>query len=235
VSNLITNACKFMTRGGRIYLTVREEENERVISVRDEGIGIGAAQLPPCLRPVHAGGHFARAHDQRLGIGLTLVKSLVELHGGTVQARSDGPGHGSEFVLRLPGLREAAQAQTGDGHPVAAKGQGHRVLVVDDNRDSAESLAMMLQLSGYEVHKAHDGLEPSRSRQAPPRRDPARHRLPSLNGYDVCRRMREQDESSEAFILALTGWGQEEDKAPLHGGWFDGHLVKPVNLAGSST
>ena len=135
-------------------------------------------------------------------------------------------------MLRLPGLREAAQAQTGDGHPVAAKGQGHRVLVVDDNRDSAESLAMMLQLSGYEVHKAHDGLEAievaARLRPDVILLDIG---LPSLNGYDVCRRMREQDESSDAFILALTGWGQEEDKRRSTAAGFDGHLVKPVNLA----
>jgi PAS domain S-box-containing protein len=232
VSNLITNACKFMNRGGRIYLTVREEENDAVISVRDEGIGIGAAQLPRVFDLFMQADTSLERTTSGLGIGLTLVKSLVELHGGTVQARSDGPGHGSEFVLRLPGLREAAQAQAGDGHPVAAKGQGHRVLVVDDNRDSAESLAMMLQLSGYEVHKAHDGLEAievaARLRPDVILLDIG---LPSLNGYDVCRRMREQDESSEAFILALTGWGQEEDKRRSTAAGFDGHLVKPVNLA----
>ena len=231
ISNLLTNACKFMDKEGSIRLVVREEGSEAVISVRDEGIGISAAQLPHIFDLFVQGDISLERTTSGLGIGLTLVKSLVELHGGRVEARSDGPGRGSEFVFRLPGLLESGLAHAVASPDAAGEGRGQRVLVVDDNRDSAESLAMMLELSGFTVHKAHDGLDAvnvaARLRPDVILLDIG---LPSLNGYDVCRRIRQQPEAGEALIVALTGWGQEEDKRRSREAGFDSHLVKPVNL-----
>jgi PAS domain S-box-containing protein len=231
ISNLLTNASKFMDKGGRIRLTVREENGEAVVSVRDEGIGISSAHLPHIFDLFVQGDTSLERTTSGLGIGLTLVKSLVELHGGRVEARSDGPGRGSEFLLRFPGLLESGPAHAAPSPDAASEGRGQRVLVVDDNRDSAESLAMMLELSGYSVHKVHDGLEAvavaARLRPDVILLDIG---LPSLNGYDVCRRIREQPESGAPLIVALTGWGQEEDKRRSSEAGFDNHLVKPVNL-----
>jgi PAS domain S-box-containing protein len=234
VSNLLTNACKFMDRGGRIHLTLAEEGSEAVISVRDEGIGIAGAQLPHIFDLFMQADTSLERTTSGLGIGLTLVKSLVELHGGSVQARSEGAGQGSEFILRLPGLLERAPAAHREsGRPEPGVGGGQRVLVVDDNRDSAESLAMMLRLSGYDVHKAYDGLAAVEvAAQLRPDVILLDIGLPSLNGYDVCRRIRQQAGSSAALIVALTGWGQDGDKRRSAEAGFDGHMVKPVNLGG---
>jgi PAS domain S-box-containing protein len=231
VSNLLTNACKFMRRGGRIGIAVHEEEGAALITVRDEGIGISSTHLPRIFDLFVQGDTSLERTTSGLGIGLTLVKSLVELHGGTVEARSEGPGSGSEFVIRLPGLLEGGGELAGTGGEAHAEGRGQRVLVVDDNRDSAESLAMMLELSGFEVHKAHDGLQAvdvaARLRPDVILLDIG---LPSLNGYDACRRIRMQPESSDILIVALTGWGQAEDRQRSAEAGFDCHLVKPVNL-----
>ncbi|HKP29958.1 MAG TPA: ATP-binding protein [Gemmatimonadales bacterium] len=232
VSNLLTNACKFMDRGGRIHLTVRDEGSEAVISVRDEGIGIRPSQLPLIFDLFMQADTSLERTTSGLGIGLTLVKSLVELHGGSVEARSDGAGQGSEFTIRLPGLLERGPAPLREltgAH--AGEGRGQRILVVDDNRDSAESLAMMLRLSGYDVHKVYDGLVAVEvAAKLRPDVILLDIGLPSLNGYDVCRQIRQQAGPGEALIVALTGWGQDGDKRRSAEAGFDDHLVKPVNL-----
>ena len=233
VANLLTNACKFMDRGGRIRLTVRDEGGLAVISVRDEGIGISATQLPQVFDLFMQADTSLERTTSGLGIGLTLVKSLVELHGGSVVARSDGHGRGSEFVIRLPALPETSPLLT-DGGPddQVAAGRGQKVLVVDDNRDSAESLAMMLRLSGHEVHKAHDGLDAVRvAGSLRPDVILLDIGLPRLNGYDACRQIRQLESGGDMFIVALTGWGQEEDRKRSTDAGFDSHMVKPVNLS----
>ena len=233
VSNLLTNACKFMNRGGRIQLVVREDGGDAVLSVRDEGMGISAAQIPQIFDLFMQADTSLERTTSGLGIGLTLVKSLVELHGGTVHARSDGAGRGSEFLIRLPALPENAPSQPGSrASEQATAGGGQKVLVVDDNRDSAESLAMMLRLSGYDVHKAYDGLDAVETAGAlRPEVILLDIGLPRLNGYDACRQIRQQGLAGDPFIVALTGWGQEEDKRRAAEAGFDSHMVKPVNLA----
>ena len=167
-----------------------------------------------------------------LGIGLTLVKRLVEMHGGSVEARSEGHGRGSTFVVRLPLLAQGARA---DGTP-RARGtrpeRALRILVVDDNRDAVESLAMLLQLTGHETHTAQDGEE---AIAAAARLEPEvillDIGLPRLNGYEVCRRIRQQAWAQETVIVALTGWGQDDDRQRSSEAGFDAHLVKPVDHA----
>ena len=236
VGNLLNNACKFTEKGGRIRLTVERDGKQAVIRVQDTGIGIAAEQLPRIFEMfTQVDTSLERSRDG-LGIGLTLVKNLVEMHDGTVEARSAGVGQGSEFVVRLPLLSEPLPAlpqQPSGVKPVATVQR--RILVVDDNRDAAESLAMLLKLSGHEVHTAHDGLE---AVEAAAKFQPdvilLDIGLPRLNGYEAARRIREQQRDKGLMLVALTGWGQEEDRRRSEEAGFDAHLVKPVDLAALS-
>jgi CheY-like chemotaxis protein len=169
-----------------------------------------------------------------LGIGLSLVKRLVEMHGGSVEAFSEGPGRGSEFVIRLPVARHKARVEptiqpAADPDPVLPR---RRVLIVDDDNDSAASLAMLLQVSGQETHTAHDGLE---ALKAAERLQPdvilLDVGLPKLNGYEVCRQLRQQLWGKRVVIVAVTGWGQDEDREKSMAAGFDAHLVKPPDYA----
>ena len=165
-----------------------------------------------------------------LGIGLTLVKALVEMHGGTVEARSDGLGRGSEFEVRLPALEEASAtiAQAAESEPTTSVGR--RILIVDDNYDGADSLAMLLEEVGHETHQAHDGVEALEvAERVRPDAVLLDIGLPKLNGYEVCRRLRERPWGEELMIVALTGWGQDEDRQRSLEAGFDTHLVKPVD------
>ncbi len=168
-----------------------------------------------------------------MGVGLTIVKRLVEMHGGSVEAHSEGHGLGSEFIIRLPLMLSVMQEQQGerdDRRPFRATGR--RILVVDDNVDSASSLAMMLQMMGHEVRTAHDGLEGVEAGAAfRPDLILLDIGMPKLNGYDACRRIREQPWGENVGIVALTGWGQDEDKRRSQEAGFNGHLVKPVEPA----
>lgn len=232
VGNLLNNACKFTDRGGRIWLTVDEEGDQAVIRVRDTGIGLAQDQLSRIFELfAQVDNSLERARDG-LGLGLTLVKKLVEMHDGTVAATSSGPGLGSEFVVRLPLLREAPPAAPQE--PSGVKPQAtvpRRILVVDDNRDSANSLAMLLKLLGHTVDTAHDGLE-AVERAATFRADVILLDIgmPRLNGYEAARRIRQQRQKG-LRLVALTGWGQEEDRQRSEEAGFDAHLVKPVDLA----
>jgi PAS domain S-box-containing protein len=230
LGNLLNNACKFSKGGGRIGLSVEREGDDVVIRVRDNGIGIAADQLPLIFDLFMQADVSIERSVGGLGIGLALVKALVELHGGTVAAHSPGVGLGSEFVVRLPITMETPRPQP--AVPQArATATAHRILVVDDNRDAANSLAMLLKLSGNEGHVAYDGIEAVEAA--------ARVRpdlilmdigLPRMNGYEAARRIREQPWGESVVLVALTGWGQDEDRRKSKDSGFDGHLVKPVDL-----
>jgi len=231
VGNLLSNACKFTDKGGRIWLTVEQEGEQAVIRVRDSGIGIAADQLPrifEMFRQVDTS--LERSHGG-LGIGLSLVKNLVEMHGGTAVVHSAGLGQGSEFVVRLPILVETAKLPSEPTVSEPTTTTARRILVVDDNRDSAESLAMLLKLSGNETHTAYDGLEAVEAAATfKPNLVLLDIGLPKLNGYDAARKIREQPWSKGMVLVALTGWGQEEDRQRSREAGFDGHIVKPVDL-----
>ncbi len=204
-----------------------------VIRVRDNGIGIAADQLPHIFEMFVQIDTSLERSVSGLGIGLTLVKTLVEMHDGTVEVHSAGVGQGSEFVVRLPIVVELPKPLPPE--PTVSEPTtmiARRILVVDDNRDSAESLAMLLKLTGHETHIAYDGLEAVEA-AATFRPDVILLDigLPKLNGYEACRKIREQPWSKGIVIVALTGWGQDEDRRKSQEAGFDGHLVKPVDHA----
>jgi PAS domain S-box-containing protein len=229
--NLLNNAAKYTERGGRIWLTAEQRGPEVVVSVRDTGIGIPPDKLEHLFQMFFQVDRTRERAQEGLGIGLALVRRLVELHGGSVEARSEGPGKGSEFIVHLPVLVETPAPASNAG-PEAARGPSRRILVVDDNRDSADSLAMLLQLGGNEVETAYDGME---AVEAAERFRPDVALLdigmPRMNGEAACRRIRERDWGEGMVLIALTGWGQEEDRLRTVDAGFDGHMVKPVDPA----
>jgi two-component system, chemotaxis family, CheB/CheR fusion protein len=233
LSNLLSNACKFTDRGGRIRVILDRKGTEAVIRVQDTGVGIAAEQLSRIFEMfAQVDASLERARGG-LGIGLTLVRYLVEAHGGTVEAHSAGVGQGSEFIVRLPVVPRPRPSVSPD--PVGTKDAGmlrRRILVVDDNRDATETLARVLELGGHEVHTAHDGLEAvDVAAELQPDAVLLDIGLPKLNGYDAARRIREQPAGKDVFLVALTGWGQPEDRRRAQDAGFDAHLVKPVDHA----
>jgi PAS domain S-box-containing protein len=233
LTNLLNNAAKYTNQGGRIWLTGERQGDAVLVRVKDTGIGIPREMLPHIFEMFTQVERSLERSQGGLGIGLTLVQRLVALHGGTVEAHSDGPGKGSEFTIRLP---VAAQA-TGEGPQGTADDEqavapaGCRILVVDDNRDAADTLAMLLRMMGHAVHTAHDGLEAVGSASVfQPDVALLDIGLPKLNGYEVARRVREQPGGDKVVLIALTGWGQEEDRRRSREAGFDYHLTKPVEL-----
>jgi len=231
VGNLLANAAKFTDKGGRIRLSASREGDEAVIRVRDNGIGIAPEHVDKLFELfVQVDTTIERSRDG-LGIGLTLVKKLVDLHGGSIEVESAGPGQGSEFTVRLPALTPALEPQPTDPPTATSvKSIGRRVLVADDNHDSAESLALLLEFDGHEVHTAHDGAE-AVATAANVRPDVVLMDigLPIMNGYEACRRIRDQAWGASVVMVAITGWGQEEDRERSREAGFDLHLVKPVD------
>lgn len=258
-SNLLNNACKYSEPGSEIFLTVKldavpqsenlrreafnnetsdnEAREEVVISIRDTGIGISADMLPEIFELfTQVKGAFERASGQAatptqggLGIGLTLVKQLVEMHGGSVRAGSEGLGQGSEFVVRLPTIIEQRQTAENTGskpQPMNAR----RILIVDDNEDSAMTLSMLFEMTGDETQTAHDGLKALAAAETfQPDVALLDIGLPEISGYDVARKIREQPWGKTMVLVALTGWGQVEDRQKSKEAGFDGHMVKPVD------
>ncbi len=228
-SNLLNNAAKYTERGGRIRLTVQQLGNEAVVSVRDNGIGIPTHLLPQVFEMFTQVDRNLERAQGGLGVGLSIVQRLVNMHGGTVEARSDGHGRGSEFVVRIPVALSFVKHKPVDPaepvHPTAR----HRILVVDDNLDAATSLALMLTMMGNEALTAHDGLE-ALDLAATFRPDVMLLDIgmPNLNGYETCRRVRQHAWGKDMVVIALTGWGQEEDKRRSLEAGLDSHLVKPV-------
>jgi PAS domain S-box-containing protein len=228
--NLLSNAAKYTDPGGRITLHARIEGAQFVISVEDDGIGIEPDKLDAVFGMFVQVKSAIDRSEGGLGIGLALVKGIVELHGGTVQARSEGLGRGSEFVLRLPVSAHAAvfDAQPGRAHP-----QSHRmlrVLIADDNQDAAETLALLLGLEGHEVQTAHDGLSALRiAREFEPELALLDIGMPGLNGFELAAAIRRESWGPAARLIAVTGWGKDQDKQRSKEAGFDQHLTKPVD------
>lgn len=232
LANLLNNAAKYTADGGKIVLTVAGEEGVAVFRVRDSGIGIPAEMLSKVFDLFTQVDRSLDRSQGGLGIGLTLVRRLAELHGGSVEARSEGLGRGSEFFLRIPTLvveppRNADRVRGLD----AKRSSPARILIVDDNVDSAKSLSRLLQLSGHQVTMAADGPEALRQAEAT---DPEivllDIGLPGMDGYQVARTLRERADSERVVLVALTGYGREEDRRRSREVGFDHHLVKPVDI-----
>ena len=233
LSNLLNNAAKYTERGGRIHLAAERNGASVLVSVKDTGIGVEGEMLPRLFEMFSQAKPALERAQGGLGIGLALVRGLVEMHGGCVTARSDGPGTGSEFAVHLP-LAESPPRQELPA-PSAAdvpRPPACRILVADDNRDAADSLAMMLELMGNAVRTANDGQEAVEV-AAEFRPDVALLDIgmPRMNGYEAARRMRAEPWGRGLVIVALTGWGQEEDRRRSREAGFDVHLVKPVDPA----
>ncbi|MET0918649.1 MAG: PAS domain S-box protein [Burkholderiales bacterium] len=232
-ANLLNNAAKYMDERGHIWLTAAHQDNAVSVTVRDAGIGIPATALPSVFEMFTQIDRSLEKSRGGLGIGLMLVKRLAEMHGGSVEARSEGLDKGSEFTVRLPAVIEspASQPRRSDDPP-RADGVGRRILVADDNRDAAESLGEILRLMGNEVRIVHDGVQAAEE-VAIFRPDVVLLDIgmPRLNGYDAAQRIRKQPWGKAVFLIALTGWGQEEDKRRATEAGFDQHFTKPVNLA----
>jgi PAS domain S-box-containing protein len=232
-ANLLSNSARYTAHGGRISLTAERQGGSALVRVRDNGIGIPAESLGSIFDMFSQVDRSIERSTGGLGIGLALVKGVVEMHGGSVVAESPGPGKGSTFTVRLPVLASAGAFGPGtaaDQAPRAGSSK-RRVLVVDDHRDSAASMAMMLELMGDEVRIVHDGIEAvETARTYRPEVILMDVGMPRLNGYEATRRIREQPGAKEIVIVALTGWGQDEDRARSQEAGCNGHLVKPVSL-----
>jgi PAS domain S-box-containing protein len=240
VANLLQNAAKFSERAGRIWLTVERDGGEgggrpapsAVVHVRDEGSGIRADLLPHVFDLFVQGDRSLERRQGGLGIGLTVVRQLVEMHGGAVTASSAGPGQGSEFVVRLPVLPQALQPEGSEprGRPVVATPR--RVLVVDDNVDAAESVALLVRLWGHDVRVAYTGPEALQAAEEyQPEVVVLDIGLPGMNGYEVAGRLRQQPRFQKTLLVAVTGYGQEEDRRRSEEAGFGHHLTKPVDPA----
>jgi CheY-like chemotaxis protein/two-component sensor histidine kinase len=229
LANLLNNAAKYTMPGGQIRVTAAVEGGEAVVRVRDNGIGVPPDVLERVFEPfVQSEGSLARS-EGGLGIGLTLVRSLVEMHGGSVEAHSPGLGQGSEFVVRLPARVPAEKSAPMPEPEVAFSSRGLRVLVVEDNVDAAESLAALLRLWGHEVRMVHDGLAAlDAAREQHPEVVLLDIGLPGLDGYQVAKRLREDSSMDGTLLVAMTGYGQPEDRRRSREAGIHHHFVKPV-------
>jgi two-component system CheB/CheR fusion protein len=236
VVNLLTNAAKYTPDGGTINLSVAQEGEEAVLLVRDSGIGIQPEQLTQVFGLFSQGTTTLDRGQGGLGIGLALVKYLVEMHGGTVAARSAGTGTGSEFIVRLPladsSGRSSAMTEPSEAEVAVGGERALRVLVVDDNRDSADLQATLLHHNGYQVEAAYNGADALKAA--------LRFRpdvilldigLPEIDGYEVAYRIRQHDVLKGIVLIAMTGYGQPEDRQRSQAVGFDHHLVKPAEFS----
>ena len=233
-SNLLNNASKYSEKGSQIWFQTEQAGDEIVVRVRDTGIGIPADKLANVFDMFMQVDLSLERSQGGLGIGLTLVRQLVHMHGGSVEVRSDGPGKGTEFIVRLPLVivSQPAGPTSSDGKPAEPATAARRILVADDNRDSADSLALMLEMLGHEVACAHDGLEALESaKRSQPELVFMDLGMPRMNGYDAARQIRNQPACNGVVLVALTGWGQEEDRRRSYEAGFDYHIVKPIDFA----
>ncbi len=245
LSNLLNNAGKYTEPGGRISVSLQAENGEAVIRVQDNGIGIGPELLPHVFDLFRQGARGLDRSQGGLGIGLTLVRNLVALHGGRAEVHSEGPGKGSKFTLRLPlgpapapAIQRPPAAADTVSAPSRAPGEpgARRLLVVDDNRDAAESMADLAAQWGYEVQSAYDGTEALRiARSFHPSTVFLDIGMPGMDGYAVARELRQMPELQGTLLVAMTGYGQEEDVRRSREAGFDHHLVKPIDFADLTT
>jgi PAS domain S-box-containing protein len=228
VANVLTNAAKYTDRGGRIEVGLRDDGTEAVITIKDDGAGIAPDLLPHVFDLFVQSTRTLDRSQGGLGIGLSVVKRLVEMHGGRVRAASDGVGRGATFEIRLPALEADDRPAAEVPRPTQAPS---RILVVDDNQDAADSLAMMLALDGHEVRQTYAGAPALAClREFRPDVILLDIGLPGMDGYEVARRIREEPDGANIRLIALTGYGQESDKSRTRAAGFDEHLVKPVEL-----
>jgi CheY-like chemotaxis protein/anti-sigma regulatory factor (Ser/Thr protein kinase) len=236
LSNLLNNACRFTDRGGEISVSAERDGNDAVVRVRDTGVGIAREELPRIFDM------FAQAkgsHDRRgggLGIGLSLAQSIVALHGGSIEARSEGAGRGSEFIVRVPALSCERQPPSvpvpgaGVFAPAERSGGRARILAVDDNRDALEAVATLLRMAGHTVASAVNGEEAiEKARTQRPQVVLLDIGLPGMDGNEVARRIRSEPWGGDVLLIAMTGWGRETDKRRAQEAGFDAHLTKPID------
>jgi signal transduction histidine kinase/CheY-like chemotaxis protein len=232
-ANLLNNAAKYTDRGGRIRLLVERQGGDAIATVEDNGVGIAAPMLSKVFDMFTQVDRSLEQSRGGLGIGLNIVKRLVEMHDGRITAESDGPGTGSRFVVRLPTVTAVDTDKPEEiGHDSASAVSQRRILVADDNRDTASSLAVLLEMMGNETVTAHDGREALEvGAWFKPDVVLLDIGMPELNGLDVCRRIREEAWGRDIVIVACTGWGQDDDRRKSSEAGFDHHLVKPVDYA----
>ena len=235
VSNLLDNAAKYTDPGGRIWLSAERDGEQAVIRVKDTGIGIAPELLPRIFDMFTQSALPLERAQGGLGVGLSLVERLVKLHGGTVSAHSSGLGQGSQFVIRLPAWNTPRHHALSDANPESRTppppAKRCRILVVDDNEDSVESLAMLLGMLGHEIATSNDGESAlTVAEQFRPDVAILDIGLPKVNGYDVAKQIREQDWARDIVLIALTGWGQQEHRRRSAESGFNHHLTKPVEL-----
>ncbi|MEP6790736.1 MAG: ATP-binding protein [Ramlibacter sp.] len=230
LANLLNNAARYTEDGGHIAVRAWRDGGEAVISVRDDGVGIAPEALPRMFEMFTRGDRDSARNQGGLGIGLALSRRLAQMHGGKLEAHSEGPGKGSEFTVRLP--LAAGEAQDAERQAAQAASLGRRrVLVVDDNRDAAESLAMVLEMLGADVRVAHDGMAAIEAFGAyRPSVVLLDIGMPGMNGYEVARALRLRGAEIPATLVALTGWGQDADRQRAKEAGFDHHLVKPAEI-----
>jgi signal transduction histidine kinase/ActR/RegA family two-component response regulator len=232
LSNLLRNAAKYTPRGGEVSLSAGMEGGQALIRVRDSGVGIEPGALPGLFRMFVQLETPVDGTREGLGVGLALARSLAQMHGGTVEAHSEGRGRGSEFVVRLPALADRQDPATvvRDPGPAPAAEQGLRILVVDDSADSASSLGTMLELMGHRVAVATEGQAAlDLARRDPPDVAILDIGMPGMDGYELARRLRQRFAPEELLLVALTGWGKREDRRKASAAGFDHHLVKPAS------
>jgi signal transduction histidine kinase/ActR/RegA family two-component response regulator len=234
IGNLLNNAAKYTDPGGRLVVRAERAGDEAVIRVRDNGMGIAGHMLPKVFDLFAQADHGLGRQSGGLGIGLALVRRLVDLHGGKVSAQSEGPGCGTEMTVRLPigePLHVAPPAIGGDADALATVIPG-RVLIIDDNRDAADSIALALELAGHTVSTAYDGEDGlDRANAFAPDVVLLDLGMPGLNGFEIARRIRQQPWGQRMALIALTGWGQEQDRRRTQQFGFNGHLTKPVGAS----
>jgi PAS domain S-box-containing protein len=231
LGNVLSNAVKYTPQGGEILLDVRESDDNVKITVRDNGVGMSAETIPLIFDLFVQSQNSLERSEGGLGIGLPLARTLVELHGGTIQAFSGGPGHGSEFIVCLPLSRPVQTAQPTDAPVTVPHGarQALRLLLVDDSVDAAMLLSMVLEADGYEVRVAHEGSEALEvAAQFKPEIVLLDLGLPGMDGFQLAREMRKRTDTADALLVAVTGYGQAADRLRSQEAGFDHHLVKPV-------
>ncbi len=227
--NLITNSCKYMADHGKIWFSAERHDDHVVVKVKDAGLGIPPEMLPKIFDLFTQVDHSLERTVGGLGIGLSLVKRLVEMHEGSVSAHSEGHGRGCEVTVQLPIASDSAAGERSIHDTKRLPVSARRILVVDDNKDAGRSLGLLLKISGHEVHFAFDGLEAiEKAEEVQPELILLDIGLPKMNGYDVCREVRTRSWGQKIVMVALTGWGQAEDRRKSREAGFDRHLVKPI-------